>query len=125
IMNKVGVADAWSGEPDSRRRLEATLADSGMAAPMLAVSRSYLDRVLSHQLALSVERGAPPPLGLLQVAETLGGVDWQPARMDFGETLARLIAEIPEAMRGDTAIETMLQKSGELDDLEEVATSWF
>jgi hypothetical protein len=96
-----------------------------MDAPMLAVSRSYLDRVLSHQLALSVERGAPPPLGLLQVAETLGGVDWQPARMDFGETLARLIAEIPEAMRGDTAIETVLRKSGELDDLEAVAQSWF
>jgi hypothetical protein len=87
-----------------------------------AVSRSYLDRVLSHQLALSVERGAPPPLGLLQVAETLGGVDWQPARM--GETLARLIAEIPEAMRGE-AIETVLRKSGELADLEAVAQSWF
>jgi hypothetical protein len=125
ILTKDGVADAWSGEPESRRRIEATLADSGMDAPMLAVSRSYLDRVLSHQLALSVERGAPPPLGLLQVAETLGGVDWQPARMDFGETLARLIAEIPEAMRGGTAVETVLRKSGELADLEAVAQSWF
>src|SRR5438046_18628 len=69
--------------------------------------------------------GIPPPLGLLQVAETLGGVDWQPARMDFGETLARLIAEIPEAMRGGTAVETALRKSGELVDLEAVAQSWF
>ena len=68
---------------------------------MLAVSRSYLDRVLSHQLALSVERAAPPPLGLLQVAE------------------------IPEAMRGGTAVETVLRKSGELADLEAVAQSWF
>src|SRR5262249_61477565 len=96
-----------------------------MDAPMLAVSRSYLDRVLSHHLALSVERGVAPPLGLLQVAETLGGVDWQPARMDFGETLARLIAEIPEAMRGSTAVETVLRESGELADLEAVAQSWF
>ena len=72
-----------------------------------------------------MERGAPPPLGLLQVAETLGGVDWQPARMDFGETLARLIAEIPAAMRGGTAVETVLRKSGELADLEAVAQSWF
>jgi hypothetical protein len=125
ILTKGGVADAWSSEPESRRRIEATLADSGMDAPMLAVSRSYLDRVLSHHLALCVERGAPPPLGLLQVAETLGGVDWQPARMDFGETLARLIAEIPEAVRGSTAVETVLRKSGELADLEAVAQSWF
>jgi hypothetical protein len=125
ILTKGGVADAWSGEPQSRRRIDATLADFGMDAPMLAVSRSYLDRVVSHQLALSVERGVPPPLGLLQVAETLGGVDWQPARMDFGETLARLIAEVPEAMCRGTAVETVLRKSGELADLEAVAQSWF
>src|SRR5436309_3191375 len=61
ILIKGGIADAWSGEPESRRRIEATLAESGMDAPMLAVSRSYLDRVLSHQLALSVEGGAAPP----------------------------------------------------------------
>src|SRR5262249_15881922 len=121
ILTKGGVADAWSGEPESPRRIEATLADSDMDAPMLAVSRSYLDRVLSHHLALSVERGVAAPLGLLQVAETLGSVDWQPARMDFGETLARLIAEIPEAMRGGTAVETVLRESGELADLEAVA----
>jgi hypothetical protein len=125
ILTKGGIADAWSSQPESRRRIEATLADAGMDAPMLAVSRSYLDRVLSHQLALNVERGAPPPLGLLQVAETLGGVDWQPAPMDSGETLARLIAEIPEAMRGGTTVETVLRKSGELADLEAVAQSWF
>jgi hypothetical protein len=125
ILTKGGVADAWSGEPESRRRIEAALADSGVDAPMLAVSRSYLDRVLSHNLALSVERGVAAPLGLLQVAETLGGVDWQPARMDFGETLARLITEIPAAMRGGTAVETVLRKSDELADLEAVAQSWF
>ena len=125
ILTKGGVADAWSGEPESPRCIEAALADSGMDAPMLAVSRSYLDRVLSHNLALSVERGVAAPLGLLQVAETLGGVDWQPARMDFGETLARLIAEIPEAMRRGTAFETVLRKSGRLADLEGVAQSWF
>jgi hypothetical protein len=125
ILTKGGVADAWSGEPESPRRIEATLAESGMDAPMLAVSRSYLDRVLSHQLALSVERGVAAPLGLLQVAETLGGVDWQPARMDFDETLARLIIEIPEAMRGGTAVETVLRKSGKLADLKVVAQSWF
>jgi hypothetical protein len=66
ILTKGGVADAWSGEPESRRRIEAALADSGMDAPM-TVSGSYLDRVLSHHLALSVERGVAPPLGLLSL----------------------------------------------------------
>src|SRR5262245_3817542 len=88
ILTKGGVADAWSSEPESRRRIEATLADSGMDAPMLAVSRSYLDRVLSHHLALSVERGVAAPLGLLQVAETLGGAGWTPARIGCGAVQA-------------------------------------
>jgi hypothetical protein len=92
---------------------------------VLRVSRSYHDSVLAHHLALSVEKGEPPPPGLLQVAETIGGADWQPARMNFSDTLAQLIAEISEAMLGGTAVEAVLRKSGELADLEAVAQSWF
>jgi hypothetical protein len=79
LLAKGGIADAWSGEPESRRQIEASLARAGMAAPMLAVSRSYLDRTVAHHLALSNEKREAPPLGLLQVAETIGGADWQPA----------------------------------------------
>jgi len=125
ILIKGGIADAWSGEPESRRRVEATLAASGLDTPMLPVSRSYLDRVLAHHLAVSIEKGETPPFGLLQVAETLGGADWQPARMNFSDTLAELIAELPEAMCEGTAVDTVLRKSGELADLEAVAQSWF
>ena len=125
ILTKSGIADAWTGEPESRRRVESTLADAGMNAPMIAVSRSYLDRITAHNLALSVDRAAPPPLGLLQVAETLGGANWQPVRIDFGDTLARLIAEVPEAMREGAGGATVLRESGELPDLEVIAQSWF
>jgi hypothetical protein len=125
ILTKGGIADAWSGEPEPRRRIEATKADAGMDAPMLAVSRPYLDRVIAHHLALGAEKGEAPPLGLLQVAETFGGADWQPARLDFADTLAKLIAEIPEPMRSATAVQAVLRQSGELVDLEVVAQSWF
>jgi hypothetical protein len=125
ILTKGGIADAWSGEPESRRGVETMVAESGRDAPMLAVSRSYLDRMVAHHLALSAEKGEAPPIGLLQVAETLGGTDWQPTRMDFSDTLAGLIAEIPEAMRGAVAVETVLRRSGELADLAIVAQSWF
>jgi hypothetical protein len=62
---------------------------------------------------------------LLQVAETIGGADWQPARMAFGETLAGLIAEVPKAMCEPAAIASVLRKSGELPELGAVAQSWF
>src|SRR6202023_4264258 len=63
--------------------------------------------------------------GLLQVAETIGGADWQPAHMAFSETLAGLIAEVPKAMREPAALASVLRKSNELAELEAVAQSWF
>jgi len=125
LLTKGGIADAWSGEPESSRRIAASLAGAGMDAPMVAVSRSYLDRMVAHHLALSIEKGGAPPLGLLQVAEMTGGADWQPARIAFGETLTGLLAEIPKAMREPAALAAVLHKSDELADLEVVAQSWF
>ena len=125
ILTKGGVADAWSGEPETRRQIEATLSGAGMDAPMLPMSRSYLDRAVAHHLALGAEKGEPPPTGLLQVVETIGGADWQPARTDFGQVLAGMIAEIPSTMREPAAVKTVLRRSGELADLELVAQSWF
>jgi hypothetical protein len=125
ILTKGGIADAWSGEPESRRQIEASLAGAGMNAPALVVSRSYLDRVVAHHLALSAEKGEAPPLGLLQVAETIGGADWQPARTAFSEALAGLIAEVPKAMCEGAALASVLRKSNELADLDAVAGTWF
>jgi hypothetical protein len=125
VLTKGGIADAWSGEPESRRQVEMSLAAAGMDAPTIAVSRSYLDRTVAHQLALSIEKREAPPFGLLQVAETIGGADWQPARMAFAETLAELIAEVPKAMCEPAMLASVLRKSNELAELEAVAQSWF
>lgn len=125
ILTKGGIADAWSGEPETSRQTKEALAAAQMSAPTLAVSRSYLDRMVAHHLALSAEKGEVPPLGLLQVAETIGGADWQPARMDFRETLAGLIAEVPKAMCEPDALASVLRRSNKSADLEVVAQSWF
>jgi hypothetical protein len=125
LLIKDGITDAWSGELESRHQIEMSLAAAGMDAPTIAVSRSYLDRTVAHQLALSIEKREAPPFGLLQVAETIGGADWQPARMAFGETLAGLIAEVPKAMCEPATLASVLRKSNELAELEAVAQSWF
>ena len=125
LLTKVGIADAWSGEPELRRRIETSLADAGMGAPVLVVSRTYLDRMVAHHLVLSTEKGEAPPFGLLQVAETIGGADWQPARITFSEALAELIDQVPKAMCRPAAVASILQNSHELADLEAIAESWF
>lgn len=125
ILTKGAIADAWIGQPESPRQLEANLADAGMPAATLAVSRAYLDRVVAHHLALGVARGDAPPLGLLEVAETIGGADWQPACMTFSETLAGLLAEVPKAMLEPATVASVLRKSADLADIEVIAQSWF
>jgi hypothetical protein len=125
ILIRDGIADAWSGEPESRRGIEATLAESAMNAATLPVSRRYLDRTVAHHLALGAEKGETPPFGLLHVAETIGGADWQPARMVFSDALAELIAEVPKAMCEPAALASVLRESGELAGLEAVVQSWF
>ena len=107
------------------RPIETSLAAAGMDTPTLAVSRSYLDRIVARELALSIEKREAPPFGLLQVAETIGGADWQPARMAFCETLAGLIVEVPKAMGESATLASVLRKSNELAELDAVAQFWF
>jgi hypothetical protein len=123
ILTRGGVADAFSGEPEPRRRLEEDM--EAMGAPTLSVSRQYLDGMVAEHLARGIAKGEVPPLGLLDVAETIGGADWQPARKDFRKALARLVAEIPKAMREPGALASMLRKSDERPDLEVIAEAWF
>jgi hypothetical protein len=123
VLMKSGIADAWSAEPESRRKVEKSLA--GVDVSMLAVSRPYLDRTVAHHLALSIEKGEAPPVGLLQVAEIIGGAAWQPARIVFSEALAGLIAEIPKAMCESAALAATLRKSDKLIDVKLIAQSWF
>jgi hypothetical protein len=125
VLTKGGITDAWSGEPESRRRIEASLNGAGLEAPTLSVSRPYFDRAVAHHLARGTEKGVAPPLGLLRVAETIGGADWQPARVPFSETLAELIAEVPSAMREPAALASVLRTSGDLGDIKSIAQSWF
>jgi hypothetical protein len=125
LLTKGGIADGWSTEPGTRREIEEGLAGMRTGATMLEVSRSYLDRAVAHHLALTTERGDVPPPGLLQVAETIGGADWQPVRIDFGMELAVLIADVPKRMREPAAMASVLRKSGELADIREIALSWY
>jgi hypothetical protein len=123
ILTKRGIADASTGEPESLRQIETSLKETD--APMLEVSRAYLDGMVADQLAFGLATGEVPPPGLLQVAETIGGVDWQPARLSITEAIAGLIAEAPKSLRKPAAVATTLRRSDELVDLQVVAQSWF
>jgi hypothetical protein len=125
ILVKDGIADAFVGDEKSRRQTDATITRAAVEGQMAPVSRGYLDGVVSHYLATLVARGTVPPVGLLEVAEAMGGADWQPVRLEFEAVLADLLASIPKAMLAPEAVRAILRRSGQLADLIQVADSWF
>ena len=81
--------------------------------------------MVAHHLALSAEKGEVPPLGLLQVAETIGGADWQPARMNFSETIAELIAQVPKRCASPLRSHPFFSTAINWPTWRPIAQSWF
>lgn len=125
ILLKNGIADAFVGEEMSLRRTESTLTRAAVEGQMAPVSRRYLDDIVSHDIATLVARGTLPPVGLLEVAEAMGGADWRPVRLEFEAVLDGLLAGIPKATLAPKSVRAILRTSGQLADLIEVADSWF
>jgi hypothetical protein len=125
ILTKHGIADAWCGEPETQRQIAAAIDASGGDVPMLEVSRGYLDRMVSHHLALTIAKGETPPIGLLRIAEIIGGAEWQPSLLDFREELAALIADLPAGRLTPEEVDTALADSDTLFDLDGIEQSWF
>jgi hypothetical protein len=125
ILTRKGIVEAFSSLPESRRSVEKILSDFNQGLAVVPVSRNYLDSVLAHNLALGIEKGEPPPFRLLQVAEAIGGADWQPTRINYSVAMGRLIAELPDTMRQGREFERALRAGDPFDDLELITESWF
>jgi hypothetical protein len=102
VRYRSGILDAWCGETGTKRELVAGLesaheqAGLSMLRPM---KRDYLDRIVGHHVAIGLERGTPPPAGLLQVAESVGAMEWRPRQIDWRELVEMLLGEVPASMR--------------------------
>lgn len=120
----VGVIDAWSTEPLPKGRLRGMLRKAGDMM-LRAVPRRYLELVVQHFLAVGRERPAVPPLGLLQVAETVGATEWQPARLDWEAMLEALVAELPPALREPARVARTIRDSVDWAAEDVVCGSWF
>jgi hypothetical protein len=125
ILTRNGIADAFCAAPQTRRELGQSVEAVGDDVVFLDVERSYIDRTVSHHLAQTVAHREVPPFGLLEVAETIGGADWQPTRIDFRKALDELLAELPADQRDPESIESALADSDVLIDLDEIEQSWF
>lgn len=119
-----GILEAWCGEPQSKGALRRSVGSAGSDDLARPTAREYLDLAVRHHLALGRDAGALPPVGLVQVAEILGGPGWQPEEFDWQRTLDKLIADVPEAERTAPAVSRTLASSALWSDVG-TSESWF
>lgn len=120
-----GVADCWHGNDTPRaslRDMERHLIEEADAS---LVDGLFMDRMIQHAIARSVEVGNPPGVDLLQVAETVGGTDWQDRRIDCAAEAALLFEALPAQAKSQTAIAASLRRSGAWFDRERFTESWY
>ncbi|NPU65103.1 hypothetical protein HL667_08865 [Bradyrhizobium sp. 83012] len=125
IFTRDGISEAMTSDPQPLQSVNGIVAGLESHGPLLDVGRAFVDRMIGHHLGLTVARGEVPPAGLLQVAETIGGAEWQPARIDFRELLNELIADLPDDLRAPEDVAMALADSGDIVELDGIEDSWF
>ena len=98
-----GVADAWVMDDMSKAEAEALIEEIVAGSETAEISIGLLERRLADALVTNVARDAPPPFGLLQVAEAIGLGPLHPAAISPGALAEELLAGLPAERTGTAA----------------------
>lgn len=122
-----GVIDTFVVYPD-QKEAAALLDDLPENMAIQEVAPGYLDRMVCHALAVGSERGEPPHLGLLQVAEVLGCDRWKADRFDPEKEIAAMRTEMEgnaPHLLGKAEQRDAMDESELWPDLEPFADTWY
>jgi hypothetical protein len=122
---EVGVADAWVTEDMGKAEAEAVLGEIAAGSETVEVSVGLLERRLADALATNVGRDAPPPFGLLQVAEALGLGPLHPDAISPSVLVEELLAGLPGERTGPAAATAAHRASARWEQEFETLASWF
>ena len=125
IRHGKGILDAWSQAGLSKRERDSMMDQMENEMPILRISRDYLDHAVQHQLAAVDGESVLPPIGLLQVAETIGASTWLPQRLELDEGINRLLRELPPQWLEPAAIDQVLTHSAAWAERSGITESWF
>ncbi len=123
-----GVIDSFVHRLPSAKGVERFIAGLPEEMCFAEVGPAYVDRIISHALAMGAGHGGAPHRGLLRIAELLGTERWKVEALDMGRELAELRGELekenPELLAPAFVAET-LDESAEWPAWENFADTWF
>ncbi|MBX6321186.1 MAG: hypothetical protein IRY94_05100 [Rhodospirillaceae bacterium] len=125
LKEEKGIADAWCRGPLTKREVDEMIGDLDMPLLARAVSRPYADRIVCHSLGAGLDLGLVPPPGLVDVAESIGALDWRPARLAWRQLLDELIEALPASALSPEGVEAAIGQSLETAEASGLLHSWF
>jgi hypothetical protein len=125
IKQGIGVRDAWVRRGLSRRELGAFLAQVAGQIDLSAVTLDHVRAVTKHVLAVGAAGSVMPPFGLIDVAETVGMSDLNPADWSIEDALDALLAEAGLANRAAEATSRLIEDSARWPETHPFTETWF
>ena len=117
--------DAWVRRGLSRRELGAFLAQVAGQIDLSAVTLDHVRAVTKHFLAVGAAGSVMPPFGLIDVAETVGMSDLNPADWSIEDALDALLAEAGLANRTSEATSRLIEDSARWPETHPFTETWF
>jgi hypothetical protein len=124
----LGVIDTFIHRLPSAKGIEHFLAGLPDVMCFADVDPAYVDKVLSHALAMGAAHGGAPHRGLLQIAELIGTDRWKAEPFEPERELSALREDLArnkaELLTGEAVAEA-LEESAEWPEWEDFADAWF
>ncbi len=120
-----GVRDAFLHRHEREEKIREELDYIDHEAQSMPVDREYVDLIVPHFIGESCRRGEPPPLGMLQIADSLGVSDWTASPLDSSEVLGAMLDAMRPSERKPSAAALAVAKSDRWAVKTHTADSWF
>jgi hypothetical protein len=125
VKHRLGVRDGWVRDDLSRREVDQLLAEIGQELDPFDASPEIVQAAVAHGLAANLDRGEPPPFGLVHFLEAVGLTQVRPERLDAETLIARLLDAVDDEHRSARAVTTALAASKHWPKAYVFLQSWF
>jgi len=120
----IGIRDAWVSAKASKSDHQAII-DQQPSLTYLDVSKSYLNKMVRHFIAVGLDHNRIPHYELLYLSEVMGCSYWQAQRIDEHQALADLEQQIASDLLDPSFVALSLDRSGMFHYTEEYTRNWF
>ncbi len=125
LKQGIGIREIMGLEHMNRKEAESLVEDMRRTAMSETIELSYMHRAASHFIWLGRQLGSPPPAGLLQVAEEVGGQYWTPRRVVIEDEISALEEAVDSRLFSSSNVSRILRESRDWPEKMRFAASWF